>query len=202
MGLCGLSPRILTGTMYIMRTVAARIETQYIPLAIAERLRAQAWKAWAFGLCIVGFWLLLIILPPVAKANGYLGLAAPLYTFFSYLCHQIDGRSFHVEGEKLAVCSRCFGVYLGIAIGFVAYPLWRRIDNIDPLPKFWLFAGCVPALVDWSLTVFGVWENTYASRFITGGLLGFACGTFIVPSIVEITRNISLRRGTFGRPPA
>lgn len=185
-----------------MRTVAARLETDYIPISIATQFRVQAWRAWAIGLGIVGLWLILIVLPPVARANGYIGVAGPLYTFFSYLCHQIDARSFHAEGEKLAVCSRCFGVYVGIAAGFVAYPFWRSIDNIDPMPKLWLFLGCVPAVIDWSLTVFGVWGNTHLSRFLTGGLLGFACGTFIVPSIVEITRNFGLRRGTFDRRPA
>ena len=169
----------------------------YVPIEIGSRLRSQAWRVWAIGLLIAVAWLGLILAAPIAKANGLVNFSSPLYTFFGYLCHQIDGRSFHVEGEKFGVCSRCFGVYFGIVIGFLAYPLWRRIESIDPLPKFWLFAACVPAAIDWSLTVFGVWENTYLSRVLTGGLLGFACGTFIVPSIVEIARNLALRRGTF-----
>ena len=172
----------------------------YIPLEIASKFRSQAWRAWAAGLAVVSIWLALILAAPIAKANGLVSVSSPLYTFFSFLCHQLDARSFHIEGEKFAVCSRCFGVYLGIVIGFVAYPLWRRIDNIDPMPKFWLFAACVPAAIDWSLTIFDVWDNTFLSRILTGGLLGIACGTFIVPSIVEITRNFALRRGTFARP--
>ena len=36
---------------------------------------------------------------------------------------------------------------------------------------------------------------------LTGGILGFACGTFIVPSIVEITRNLTNRR-TFVDSPS
>lgn len=174
----------------------------YIPVEIASKFRSQAWRAWAVGLAIAGLWLALILAAPIAKANGVISVSSPVYAFFSFLCHQLDGRSFHVEGEKFAVCSRCFGVYFGIVIAFLAYPFWRHIENIEPLPKFWLFAACVPAAVDWSLTIFGIWENTYVSRVITGGLLGLACGTFIVPSIIEITRNFSLRRGTFGRPAA
>lgn len=176
--------------------------SNYIPQEIASRFRSQAWRAWAVGLAVASLWLALILAAPIAKANGLASVASPLYTFFSFLCHQMDGRSFHVEGEKFAVCSRCFGVYFGIVLGFVAYPFWRPIENIDPLPKFWLFAACVPAAVDWSLTIFGIWENTFISRTLTGVLLGFACGTFIVPSIVEITRNFSLRRGTFARREA
>ena len=179
--------------------VAAEV---YVPLKMAEFLRRQAWRAWVVGLAIAAFWLALILAAPIAKANGLVGMSSPIYSFFSYLCHQIDGRSFHVEGEKFAVCSRCFGVYVGLVAGFVAYPFWRRIENIEPLPKLSLFLACVPAVIDWSLTVFGIWDNTHLTRFLTGGLLGFACGTFIVPSIVEITRNFSLRRGTFARPAA
>lgn len=174
----------------------------YIPLKIAARLRSQAWRVWAIGLGVVSLWVGIILAAPIAKVNGLVGVSSHLYSFFHYLCHQIDGRSFHIAGEKFAVCSRCFGIYAGIVAGFIAYPLWRRIENIDPLPKFWLIAACVPAAVDWGLTISGIWENTFVSRTLTGGVLGFACGTLIVPSIVEIKRNFSLRRGTFGRAEA
>lgn len=166
----------------------------YVPVAIAGRLRTQASRVWAVGLAVVAVWLASIVVAPIAKAGGLTALSSPLYLFFSFLCHQISDRSFHIEGEQLAVCSRCFGVYLGMLAGFVAYPVWRKIDTIEPLPRVWLFLSIIPITVDWSLTFFGVWENTHLSRFLTGGLLGFACGTFIVPSIVEITRNLTNRR--------
>lgn len=167
---------------------------------MTAKFRSQAWKAWAAGLAVVIFWVLLILTPPIAKANGFVGLASSLYHFFSYICHQIPERSFYIEGEKFGVCSRCFGVYFGLVAGFLIYPLWRRIDEVEPLPKVWLFLSLVPITVDWSLTVFGIWENTYLSRFLTGLILGVACATYIVPAIVEITRNLSLRRRTFAAP--
>ncbi len=173
----------------------------YIPLQIAGRLRRQAWKAWAVGLAVTALWLALIVAAPLAKAGGFAAVSSPLYYFFSFLCHQISDRSLHVEGEQLAVCSRCFGVYSGLFAGFLVYPFWRGIDNIEPLPRVWLFLSIIPVTVDWSLTFFGVWDNTHLSRFLTGGILGFACGTFIVPSIVEITRNLTYRR-TFVDSPS
>jgi len=167
---------------------------EYIPVEISSRFRRQAWRAWAVGLSVVVVWVLLIVLAPVAKANAVDAVASPLYTFFRFLCHQIPERSVHIAGEQFAVCSRCFGVYFGILLGFVIYPLWRRIDEIEPLPKVWLFLALIPIGIDWSLTFFGIWENTQASRFFTGLILGVACATFIVPAIVEITRNLSRRR--------
>jgi uncharacterized membrane protein len=102
-------------------------------------------------------------------------------------------RSFDVLGEKFGVCSRCFGVYFGIVFGFLIYPFWRRIDDIEPIARIWLFLSLVPIGVDWLLGVTGIWANTFTSRFLTGLLLGTACATFIVPAIVEITRNFTLR---------
>jgi len=142
---------------------------------------------------IVLAWNLLIVLAPVGRANGFTGFSSPLYTFFSYICHKQPARSFFIEGEPFGVCSRCFGVYFGLFVGVVIYPLWRHIDEIEPLPRYWLFLACVPMAADWSLTFFGIWENTHLSRLITGLILGIACSTFIVPAVVEITRNFTWR---------
>ncbi|MBK7394096.1 MAG: DUF2085 domain-containing protein [Chloracidobacterium sp.] len=168
--------------------------SNYVSLDLAAKMRKQAIRVWMAGLVVVGTWVLLTVVAPLAKANGFVGVSSPLYTFFGYICHQISDRSFHVEGEQFAVCSRCFGVYFGLVLGFAIYPLWRNITEIEPLPRFWLFLSLVPIGIDWSLTVFGIWENTHLSRFITGLILGVACATYIVPAIVEITRNLKQRR--------
>lgn len=157
-------------------------------------MKRQAWKVWVIGLAVVFVWVALILVAPIAKANGLVAVSTPLYHFFSYICHRLPERSFFIEGEQFGVCSRCFGVYFGLLAGFVVYPLWRKIDEIEPLPRFWLFLSLIPISIDWSLTIFGIWENTFLTRFITGLILGFACSTFIVPALVEITRNLSYRK--------
>jgi uncharacterized membrane protein len=166
---------------------------EYIPINLQSSLKSQAIKVWLVGCAVALVWVLLILLPPIAKANGYTEISSPVYSFFSFICHQMPDRSFHIEGEKFGVCSRCFGVYFGLLLGFFIYPLLRRIDEIEPIPRIWLFLSLVPAGIDWSLGVFGLWENTFTSRFLTGLILGVACATFIVPAIVEITRNLTLR---------
>lgn len=166
----------------------------YIPVDLARHFRSQAFRAWGVTLAIVFVWVFAIVLAPVARENAWMAVSSPLYTFFSYICHQLPERSLHVGDHRLAVCSRCFGVYFGLLVGLLVYPLWRRIDDIEPLPRVWLFLSLVPIGIDWSLTVFGIWENNHASRFITGLILGLACATYIVPAIVEIKRNLSLRR--------
>ena len=168
----------------------------YTARPLIGTMRRQAWKVWAIGLAVVLIWVSLILIAPIAKANGLAVLSSPLYHFFSYICHQIPQRSFLIEGEPFGVCSRCFGVYFGLLFGFAIYPLWRFIDEIETLPRFWLFLSLIPITVDWSLTIFGIWENTFLSRFITGLILGVACSTFIIPALVEIARNLTHRRQT------
>ena len=166
----------------------------YIPQDLAAKMRKQAVRVWIVGLAVVWVWVLLIVAAPVAKANGFTSFSSPLYHFFSYICHQMPERSFHIAAEPFGVCSRCFGVYFGLVAGFVIYPFWQDISEIEPLPRFWLFASMIPIGIDWSLTVFGIWENNHLSRFVTGLILGVACATYIVPAIVEITRNYSFKR--------
>lgn len=167
----------------------------YIPMEIQARFRKQAYRVWLISSVVVLAWVSLIVLAPLAKANGIFTVSSPLYNFFGYICHQISERSFHVEGEQFAVCSRCFGVYFGLLLGFVAYPLWRPVDSTEAPPRFWLFLSLIPISVDWSLSVFGIWENTHLSRFVTGLILGLACAVFIIPALVEITRNLTFRSG-------
>lgn len=165
--------------------------SSYIPTEFARRFRPQAFRAWGVTAAIVAVWVFAIVIAPVTSGSGP---GNSIYTFFSYICHQMPERSLHLDGHPLAVCSRCFGVYFGLLAGLLAYPLWRRVDDIEPLPRIWLFLSLIPIGIDWSLTVFGIWENTHLSRFVTGSILGIACATYIVPAVVEIRRNISLRR--------
>lgn len=167
---------------------------QYIPVSKTPIFRRQAFTVWAIALAIVGLWVLAIVLAPMARSGGMTAVATPLYIFFSAICHQIAERSFHIHGEQFAVCSRCFGVYFGLAAGFVIYPLIRRMDNIEPLPRIWLFLSLIPIGIDWSLGMLKIWENTHLSRFTTGLILGVACAVFIIPALVEIARNFSLNR--------
>lgn len=160
----------------------------YVSLTAAEHFAKQARSAWTIGTAVVLAWLLLILVPPVARFEQWNALSDPLYNFFSYICHQQDPRSFHIMGHPFGVCSRCFGVYLGLFLGFAIYPLWRDVSEVEPPPRFWLFLSMIPIAVDWSLGIFGIWENTHYSRLITGMILGIACGTFIVPAIVDIAR--------------
>ena len=171
----------------------ALIAENYVPPRVASDLKKRAWTAWGAGLAAVLFWNLLILLAPIAAANDLEKIAAPLYTFFGYLCHQTGERSFYLENHQFAVCARCFGIYFGLLFGFVIYPIFRLLENTASPPRVWLFLSLVPLGVDWSLGAFGIWENTHLSRCVTGTILGAACAVFIIPALVEIFQS-RLRR--------
>jgi uncharacterized membrane protein len=164
---------------------------KYPPNEVRGRFRRQAWIVWGIALGAVVIWLALIVAPPFLITKGMEGLATQIYAFYSYICHQKPERSFYVLGYQLAVCSRCFGVYFGLLAGTATYPIWRNVDNVEPLPRIWLFLSLVPIGIDWTLGVLGIWENTFASRFITGMILGSACAVFVIPALVEIVRNLT-----------
>ena len=167
--------------------------SDYTPLDLQRRIRTQAMRVWSVTIGVVAIWVGAIVLAALLAPTSF---SSPIYSFFSYICHQMPDRSLHIGAHQMAVCSRCFGVYFGLLAGIVIYPLWRSIDEIDPIPRFWLFLSLIPITIDWSLTVFGIWENTHVSRLLTGSILGFACATFIVPALVEIVRNLSSRPRT------
>ena len=151
----------------------------------------QARTVWGVSFAVVFVWILLIFLAPLAAVNDFSAVSASIYKFFSFLCHQQSERSFHFAEHPFAVCSRCFGVYFGLFFGFVVYPFFRRLEDVEPLPRTWLFLAMIPIGIDWTLGVTGVWANTHLSRFVTGAILGAACAVYIIPALVEIFRLMS-----------
>jgi uncharacterized membrane protein len=163
----------------------------YTPQSFLPQMRKQAWTVWSVSFLIVFAWVFLILLAPVAAANNLNGISAPIYKFFSFICHQQPARSFHIAEHQFAVCSRCFGVYFGLFFGFIIYPFFRKIEEIEPLPRVWLFLAMIPIGIDWTFGVFGIRENTHFSRFTTGMILGAACAVYIAPALIEIFRLLT-----------
>jgi len=166
----------------------------YVPQNAVAQMRQRAVFVWSAFSFLVAAWVFLIVLAALAEANNFSSVSNPIYNFFGYLCHQNPERSFAFHEHAFAVCSRCFGVYFGLFFGFLIYPLLRSIEETEPLPRFWLFLATIPMAIDWLLGVFGVWENTHLSRFLTGAILGAACAIFIVPALVEVFGFLTSKR--------
>lgn len=92
---------------------------------------------------------------------------------FYSLCHQMAERSFWVNGQPMAVCSRCMGIYSGFALGWMVLPLFGYIDQESVL---WMKNLAVILLLinfmDAGADFVGLWQNTLVSRAMLGGMLG------------------------------
>ena len=159
------------------------------PLASAS----YATITWAITATIALALVAMIIGAPLAQANGHPAFASSIYKVFSFVCHQISERSFHLAGHQFAVCSRCMGLYSGFAVAALVYPFARSLTSTDAPRRRWLILAAVPLLIDFSLTYFGVWENNHLTRFSTGALLGAVAVFYVMPGLVELSSALGRR---------
>ena len=124
-----------------------------------------------------------------------------IYRAFAVLCHQRPDRSYFIDGHKLAVCSRCTGIYAGFVFTLLLYPLIRSLRTTTTPPPRWLLLATVPLGIDFSLTFLGIWENTHTSRLLTGALLGSVAVFYVVPGLMDLSlrplQTSKLRPSTF-----
>lgn len=116
----------------------------------------------------------------VALGGGVFHQAEPYYLqwqhrLFGHLCHQDPARSLWFNGQPMAVCSRCFGIYVLFGGGWLLLPLVPSVDKFTLHGKKMVIAAVIAAnLVDIIGNFFGFWQNTPLSRLALGGLLGLS----------------------------
>jgi len=57
-----------------------------------------------------------------------------------------------------------------------------------------LILAALPLAIDFSLTYFGIWENTHTSRMLTGLLLGSVAVFYVMPGIVDLSLRSSTKQ--------
>jgi uncharacterized membrane protein len=105
--------------------------------------------------------------------------------FFGYaVCHGLPSRSITVGGYFLPVCSRCTGIYLGIAVTYV-FLIVRRGFKVNALPSLGVSlavaAMLLPMAVDGVSSYAGLRGTTNTMRFLTGLAAGAALPIFAFP---------------------
>lgn len=173
-------------------------EMRYVPQVVSTR---RPLVFWASSAAVVTLFVMLIVIAPLAAASGHNGIAAGIYHAFGRICHQLPERSFFIDGHKLAVCSRCTGIYGGFVFTFLAYPLIRSLRRTSTPDRKWLFLAALPLAIDFSLTFFGIWENTHTSRLLTGLLLGSVAVFYVIPGIMDLSLRALQNRQPQTRHP-
>lgn len=117
---------------------------------------------------------------------------------FWNLCHQIPDRSFWLNGQPMAVCSRCMGIYSGFALGWLLLPMWAmmKLPTTWPMKNVALFI-LVINFFDIVGNILGFWENTLVSRLALGSLMGISAALIFTGDFFKI--NIQLKGNHHGR---
>jgi uncharacterized membrane protein len=145
-------------------------------------------------------WCSAIILAPVcASSSGILKEAGKvLYVFFRPICHQLESRSFFIDGMPLGVCSRCSAIYFSFLFGTLVYPTVRSVGRSEIPSRWFLVFSCIPMIIDAFPWRFGMYEATFMTRAISGSIAGFALAFFIVPSAIRgVAEIVAYRLTTF-----
>jgi len=136
-----------------------------------------------FMFCLL-LWIIFIILAPLL-AEVFPNISIFIYKLFSPVCHQIDERSFHIAGHKLAVCSRCFSIYIGLLISSIIYPFIFNLKKLVFPNVFFIIIPSILLALDFFLDYAGILKNTILTRSITGFLFGFGFAIFIIPTLIN-----------------
>ncbi|WFO75200.1 DUF2085 domain-containing protein [Desulfurococcaceae archaeon MEX13E-LK6-19] len=109
----------------------------------------------------------------------------PLYQRIVYIlgdlgCHQKSSRSLFINGNQMPVCSRCFGVFTGLAIALpLLYVLEEKYNKIyvslmnklfSKHKRLWFivyFLSTIPLLIDFFTQFIGLRESNNFIRFTT-----------------------------------
>ncbi len=149
-------------------------------------------KSYLVILLLALVWDTLFTFPPILL---HFGINADIfYRFFQPICDQLDSRSFHIFGYKLAVCSRCASIYYGATLGIILYPFFRPIETARIPNPLWAAIPLAAMVADFSLNYLGIGHNTFVSRSITGGIFGISLSFFIVPVWISLIREFKTKR--------
>jgi uncharacterized membrane protein len=126
------------------------------------------------------------LIAPVLAAHSHDIAAGFIYLCFSPVCHQIPDRCYRLSGHTLAVCHRCFGIYLGLLLGSLAPQRYFSYFLSHRRRRCWAIACAVPLILDALLPWTGFWTSTAASRFSTGLLFGLMVSSLLVRGLAEL----------------
>jgi uncharacterized membrane protein len=142
------------------------------PAAIARAPRRWALPALAALLVAAGLFPWLIALRP--------DWSRAVFSIFRTLCHQRPERTLTILGAPMVVCSRCAGLYLGVAVG-VALPLPKRLL---PYGRALVIAAVAIAALEVLAQDLGLHAAPFhPTRLATGLLLGWTACAFMMGTL-------------------
>jgi len=140
--------------------------------------------------------------PLLSSLGGPLAASgAFLYQLFSRVCHQIDGRSFHIAGYKFGVCIRCTSIYGAFFLGVLFAPFASRTIGRRLSSRSLILLSALPMAADVALSAFGIHESTAVTRMCSGALFGFGLSVPLAEPLEELVQKILSRSKNILRIP-
>jgi uncharacterized membrane protein len=159
---------------------------------------------------IFATWIIIILLTPALEPPGSIsfgdeGLVGPsehytqidtfqnpfmksIYHSGDQMCHQKESRSFIIFENQMSYCARCFGIFLGMAIGAgIATFVWIEL-------KWWfIIGGLIPIGLDGGLQLITSYESNNLFRILTGSLIGIVTMIAVGLVIIEMSESYKVR---------
>lgn len=109
------------------------------------------------------------------------------------VCHQIEARSFRMNGLTFPLCARCSGMFLGALLGLIYQWVQGRKGRMPPLGASLLFGFFAVAWVlDGSNSFLMIFPNINAvyqtqnwTRLVTGTGMGLAVSAILRPAFIQ-----------------
>jgi len=133
------------------------------------------------------------------QTSGMNPFARWVYDSGDINCHQKASRSLYINGNEMPYCSRCVGIFFGLAMGSM-FSLFIILD----LKVWYILAALLPIGIDGGMQALGFWESTNPVRLATGGLAGIITGIalgyifFVFETMLEDRRRSRARAAASG----
>lgn len=168
-------------------------------LLISARFIVKHWLT-LVNVAVIIF-ILPILLAPFFKSTGspiLLSIANAIMFAYHATCHQLPERSLFIFGYEMAVCARCFAIYVSFLAGGLLFYFLK--DRVKPWDIKLYIILCIPMAIDGFAQLFGVpiprgfdanglvWStlSNNGMRLITGAIFGLSSALFTLPYMQEI----------------
>lgn len=137
-------------------------------------------QLWLIILVLNLIFVLLAMLAPLVQ-NQWPQISSAIFLIFSPFCHQRTDRSWAIGSYPMALCARCFGIFLGFWLGTIVLPFFQK-GKLNKWPKLgWLIAASVPMAVDLIGNISHLWSSSNWLRFLIGLSCGFLWPFYFFP---------------------
>jgi uncharacterized membrane protein len=131
---------------------------------------------------------------PLLAHIGFLKGAFVAKLCYAPICHQIPERSFSLFGYPLAICERCFAIYLAFMLYTWLYP-FLRVDKLVRGKSLFIPAVLLTFLfLDWLLDAVGLVSNSLLSRTLSGFSGGLGIAYIAVPAWLQAMSSFTTRK--------